>query len=141
MDLLKFQKIEYKEFYIKSLYSLLKQRGEHSISHKSLPNYVEHKKFVKNHQYRTWYLIFQNENLIGSLYITKDNCIGLFLIKWKKNLVEKIFNWILKRYTPRPAIKSLVTDFFFINVSPNNLKLIKILNKLNFEKIQLTFKI
>ena len=38
------------------LFEILKKRT-HTISHKSLPTFQEHKKFVLNHPYRVWFIV------------------------------------------------------------------------------------
>ena len=62
--------------HIRLLYILLSKR-KYNISHKKLPSYREHKKFVINSPYRVWYLIKNVNRFIGSTYISKENNIGI----------------------------------------------------------------
>ena len=50
------------------LYNLLKDR-QHSISHKKMPSIEDHKQFINNNPYLFWYLIREDNTLIGSTYI------------------------------------------------------------------------
>lgn len=64
----------------KFLYALLGQRKPYqNISHKEMPTYEGHVHFVKSRPYKQWYVCVVKNNLIGSIYITKLNEIGLFL--------------------------------------------------------------
>ena len=57
------------------LFELLKER-KYSISHKDLPTKSDHIKFVKNHSYRHWAIIFENDIPIGNYYLQNNNSIG-----------------------------------------------------------------
>ena len=64
------------------LYDLLKYRDENSnISHKKMPSYNEHLKFVKSKPYTKWYIILKSKDRIGSIYLSKNDEIGIFLSK------------------------------------------------------------
>ena len=56
------------------LYNLLKERKPRAnISHKRMPSYSQHIKFVNSHPYTKWYIIFQKNKKIGSIYLTEMN--------------------------------------------------------------------
>ena len=104
------------------LYSLLKERI-YSISHISLPDYSEHDIFVSSSPYRYWYLIDYFEKYIGAVYIQYDNSIGLNLSKGFEEMGKPVINLILTFLRPLPAVKSSRSQFFSMNISPDNLKL------------------
>ena len=70
------------DYHIKFLFELLDERTKiQNISHKKLPTYKEHEEFVKYLPYKKWYVIIIDVGMIGSIYLTKKNEIGLFLKK------------------------------------------------------------
>ena len=132
---LKFHKVTSKSG--KDLYNLLKSR-KHNISHKKMPSYQEHLNFINNHPYLHWYLI-EKGLPIGSFYIQEDNSIGINIENPTPAIINEIYLFIKNSFKPRDAIPSKVPPYFFINVAENNKKIIKILKKLEFFPIQISF--
>ena len=63
------------------LYRLLKERESfHNISHKEMPTWEDHVKFVLSRPYRVWYAI-EDVDLVGSCYLSKKREIGVFVLK------------------------------------------------------------
>jgi hypothetical protein len=61
------------------LYDLLLQRNpDANISHKKMPTYEEHVNFVKSSPYSKWYIIEVDGKRAGTIYLTKQNEIGIF---------------------------------------------------------------
>tara|TARA_X000000950_G_scaffold289404_1_gene412959 strand:+ start:24606 stop:25463 length:858 start_codon:yes stop_codon:yes gene_type:complete len=121
------------------LYDLLKKR-KYKISHKLMPSYKNHKKFIKSQPYVHWYIVREKE-AIGTFYIKNDNSIGLNLIKIKEEWIEQIKNYIIKNFKPYKQIPSKIPPYFYINSSIKNTKMIKTFKMLNIEPIQITHKI
>ena len=48
---------------------------------KKMPTFPQHKKFVLSKPYSKWYVIYQNSIKIGSIYLSKEDEIGIFLLK------------------------------------------------------------
>ena len=120
---------------LKFLYELLMQRNsEENISHRKMPSYSQHVKFVNSKPYAFWYIIIENKEKIGSIYLTKLNEIGISFIKEKKGkkLEGKILNLIMNRHQRKR---------FFINISPKNKKLELQIKKNGFKIIQKTYEI
>ena len=140
ISLLQFDKVIPSPVQINYLYFLLKKRV-YLISHSKLPNKKEHKNFVLENPYLEWYLIFKNKKLIGSVYVQSDNSIGLDIIEITKQNVVEIISFIKLNHNPLPPIKSVRRKEFFMNVSLTNKKLIKILQDLGKDEIQLSFLI
>ena len=136
--LLKFEKVVPTSQQISDLYLLLKKR-KNFISHNFFPNPNDHKKFVQEHPYLAWYLIYQNDELIGTVYIQSDNSVGLNITHSIEEIVSEIINFIKKNHNPLPPIKSVRRKEFFFIISPNNKKLITILNQLGKCEIQRSF--
>jgi hypothetical protein len=122
---------------IEILFHLLYQR-KHNISNTSLPTINSHIKFVKNHPYRSWYLIKSNGNYIGTTYVMDNNCIGISLILDVSNF-PKIVEIISKKHKPLKEIKSVRPSNFYINIAPKDKKIESQLNKLGAKKIQSTY--
>ena len=116
----------------KFLYELLKERTPaQSISHKKMPTWEEHLKFIKLMPYKAWWIIFDAEPL-GMAYLTKQDEIVVNLLKkyWNQGYGKRVFQLIMNR---RPERK------FYAHVNPNNKRNIGILQKMGFKKLQLTF--
>jgi len=114
---------------------------EYNISHINKINYSEHIKFIENHPYRNWYLIKNLSDFIGTLYLTKDNVVGINFIKSDINFFQITLDFFLNNHEPLPPIKSIRSDSFLININPNNKKLSYLLEKNNAIHIQNTYKL
>lgn len=137
---IEFEIIEGNSTQIKYLYQLLNDR-KFNISNINIPSYNEHKEFVINNPYRVWYLVFENENYIGTFYIKNDNSIGINLINETQDNIHQILKYINDEYLPLNEKKSVIPGYFYINVPIANKKLQKILSNFNINKIQVSYKI
>lgn len=65
------------------LYSLLRERPpEAAISHKEMPTFEENVEFIDSIPYKAWYFIKNDRNtIVGTVYLTRDNEVGLFVFK------------------------------------------------------------
>ena len=125
---------------VRTLYELLKVR-KFSISHQKLPSFEEHEEFVKNHPYRRWWLVLENSKLIGSVYLTDDNAIGINLIEDDQRIYFGILEKIIHENKPLPPIPSVRPKFFYVNVAPENLILKETLAKLGAKHTQCSYRI
>ena len=125
---------------VRTLYELLKVRN-FSISHEKLPSFEEHEKFVKSHPYRQWWLVQENSKLIGSVYLTNDNAIGINLIEEDQRIYYGILEKIIHENTPLPQIPSVRPKFFYVNVAPENLALKDALSKMGAKHTQCSYRI
>ena len=119
---------------IKFLFDLLKERDLRvNISHKKMPTYNEHTKFIKSKPYSKWYIILKSKQKIGSIYLSKNDEIGIFLSKkfQGKNVGNFALNELMKK-NPRKR--------FLANVSPKNKKSMEFFKKNGFKLIQYTFE-
>lgn len=123
---------------VKILYDLLKHR-KYPISHTAQPTPKEHRIFVLNYPYRTWYLIKFGSSYIGSFYLLRDNSIGISLSMHEESILCDVLNFILQKYKPLKEIKSLRAPYFHLNISPENKQMILCLESIGAKKIQLTY--
>jgi hypothetical protein len=121
------------------LYFLI-QNKKHNISNVSLPSRNQHEKFCLNHPYRFWFLIYEQKNLLGSVYFTYQNSIGINFMDIAGRHNELIIRHLVENIDPMPAKPSEVQTKFFCNVSPKNTKLIKLLENLGADVSQVSFK-
>ena len=119
---------------VKFLFDLLKERDPRvNISHRKMPTYSQHTKFIKSKPYSKWYIILKSKQKIGSIYLSKNDAIGIFLSKkfQGKNVGNFVLNELMKK-NPRKR--------FLANVNPKNKKSISFFKNNNFKLIQYTFE-
>jgi hypothetical protein len=119
---------------IKFLYNQLKERDPKiNISHKKMPTYTEHSKFVLSKPYSRWYVIIHKNKKIGNTYLTKSNEIGIFILKSIK--IKGIGKIVLEE-----IIKKNPRSRYLANVSPKNDKSSNFFKKNGFKLIQYTYE-
>ncbi len=119
---------------VKFLFDLLKERDPRvNISHKKMPTYSQHTKFIKSKPYSKWYIILKSKQKIGSIYLSKNDEIGIFVSK--KFQGKNIGNYALSE-----LIKKNPRKRFLANVNPKNKKSISFFKKNGFKLIQYTFE-
>jgi RimJ/RimL family protein N-acetyltransferase len=116
------------------LYNLLKERNSNmNISHKKMPTYSEHMKFIKSKPYTKWNVVEYGKQKVGSIYLSKNNEIGIFLKKQfqGKNIGQESLELFMKM-NPRKR--------YLANVSPKNIVSQKFFKKNGFKLIQHTYE-
>jgi len=117
------------------LFKLLKNRDQfENISHKIMPTFKNHEKFVKSKPYFKWYIIYEDLKKIGSAYITNQNEIGIHFLNIKN--YEDFFLESLEIIIKKNSGKR-----FLLNISPKNKKLKRIAEKNKFKLIQHTYEL
>ena len=117
------------------LYNLLLERDSRvNISHKKMPSYDEHIKFVLSKPYTKWYVVNLDGKKVGSVYLSKQDEIGIFLKKdiQGKGLGKYTLN-ILKKKNPRKR--------FIANINPKNKNSAKFFRQNGFKLIQHTYEL
>lgn len=117
------------------LYNLLNERDpKANISHKKMPTYTEHVKFVKSKPYSKWNIIKYGTQRVGSIYLSKNDEIGIFLKKQfhGKNIGQSSLELFIKT-NPRKR--------YLANVNPKNTKSKKFFKKNGFKLIQYTYEL
>jgi len=122
----------------KFLFELLKERDSHAnISHKKMPTYASHVKFIESKPYKKWYIItvyeYKCKEKVGSIYLSKNDEVGIFVSNefQGKNIGKLALSELMKR-NPRQR--------YLANVSPKNEKSLKFFKDNGFELIQHTFE-
>ncbi len=115
------------------LYTLLKERPAYmNISHQSMPSFANHCRFVKSKPYKEWCLVKNGDETVGSIYLSKQNEIGIFFFKkfrQKKLQVETLREYISKHRKLR----------LLANVSPKNKLYADVFRSLGFKLVQYSF--
>ena len=115
------------------LYELLKQReGRINISHNSLLTWEEHLDYIKNHSYKSWDVIWVENNKVGNIYLTQRDEIGIFL---DKKFQSKGYGSIaITEFMKKNGKKR-----YLANINPTNYKSIQFFGKHGFVHIQNTY--
>ncbi len=117
------------------LYDLLMERNPRAnISHKKMPTYNEHVSFVSAKPYSKWYVILYRVNKVGSIYLTSQNEIGIFIKKSFQN--KQIGNIALRKLIQKNPKKR-----YLANLNPKNKKYIRFFKNSGFKLIQYTFEL
>ena len=117
------------------LYDLLMERDTRvNISHKKMPTYNQHVSFVSAKPYSKWYVILYRVNKVGSIYLTSQNEIGIFIKKSFQN--KQIGNIALRKLIQKNPKKR-----YLANVNPKNKKSIRFFKNSGFKLIQYTFEL
>ncbi len=117
------------------LYDLLKERDSRAnISHKKMPSFEQHVKFVMSKPYSKWYVIEESKNNVGSIYLTKDNEIGISIKKDfdSKRIASKAIKLLIEKH-PRSR--------YLANINPKNKKSIQFFKNQKFHLIQHTYEL
>jgi len=131
------------------LFNLLKERDPRvNISHRKMPTYNTHLKFIKSKPYKKWYIVIRvtksssnkksvysdSKTKVASVYLSKNDEIGIFVSKkfHGMNIGKFALNELISR-NPRKR--------YLANVNPKNKKSIKFFKNNNFKLIQYTFEL
>ena len=117
------------------LYDLLKIRDPlANISHKKMPSYDEHVNFILSNPYAIWYIIEYEGKKIGSVYLSKQDEIGISLVD--NSLYDKIGKSVIKL-----LIKNNPRKRYLAKVSPQNKKLQNFFVNNGFIGLEYTYEI
>lgn len=121
---------------LRFLYNLLKERDPRvNISHRMMPTFNEHVKFVLSKPYSNWYVIKYGQKKVGSCYITHLlNEISIHIKKEMqgKNIQQEVLEIIMKK-NPKQR--------YIANVNPSNKKAIRFFKNNGFKLIQYTYEL
>ena len=117
------------------LYQLLEEREPHvNISHRAMPNWKSHVKFIASRPYSAWYLIRSGQDYVGSIYLTPLGEIGIsFLKPWHGRGLGPAATRVLMRKHPRPR--------YLANINPDNKEWLEMFRRLDFRLIQHTYEL
>jgi RimJ/RimL family protein N-acetyltransferase len=98
-----------------------------------MPAYSQHTKFVSSNPYFRWYIVENDGEKAGSIYLSKNNEIGIFLKKsFRGNKMGKQAIELLIEKHPKSR--------YLANINPKNKKSIKFFKKCGFNLIQYTYE-
>ena len=133
---------------IQALYELLRVRSTEddphvNISHRALPPYATHVRFVRSHPYRAWYLVKVDGLVAGSVNLTRLNEIGIVLHPdyRGKGVGKAALKFLITRHRPLAAIPSHRVGAFLANIHPKNERSIRLFTGLGFKHLQNTYKL
>ena len=136
-----FEKVKPNKNQIAHLYRLLGDRS-HQISHRKVPTFEEHAAFVQKNPYRVWYIVHEDQQMVGSVYLTYQNTIGINIEDRRVAvLLNATIDKIKADFAPLPAVKSTRSGCFSINVAPTNKPLLNALNAGGFLVSQICFEL
>jgi len=120
---------------LRFLYNLLKERDPRvNISHRKMPTFKEHIKFVKSKPYANWYIIKHGQKKIGSCYIS-------FLDEIAIHLKKEMNTANIKNEVLRIVIEKNPQERYLANINPANKKLIQFFKNHGFKLIQHTYEL
>ena len=117
------------------LYRLLEEREPHvNISHRGMPTWKNHVKFIAGHPYSAWYLIRSGRDYVGAIYLTAMGEIGIgVLAQWRGRGFGRAAILALMRKHPRSR--------FLANINPGNAASIRMFSDMGFCIIQQTYEL
>jgi len=116
------------------LYNLLQEReSDQNISHRAMPTFAQHKRFIRSYPYRFWYLIRVIPHYVGAIYLTRQNEIGVFIFRhhYHKGYGQEAVRQLMAKH-PRKR--------FLANINPRNAMSIQFFERLGFNHLQNTYE-
>ena len=133
MTELKLREVSHSDY--RFLYELLKNRNQQAnISHKTMPTFEEHVEFVMSKPYYTWYVIEYTNKKIGSIYLSKQDEIGISFVD--DSFHDQFGNHVIKLLTKKNPRKR-----YLANVSPLNKKLQNFFVNNGFTELEYTYEL
>jgi RimJ/RimL family protein N-acetyltransferase len=124
------------------LYELLAERDPvANISHRVMPTFDQHRKFVESRPYQAWYVIQSSGENVGAIYLTQParpsqagDEIGIHISKARRG-----FGY------GKQAIRMLMQmhpkDRYLANIAPSNTRSLILFGDLGFELCQHTLEL
>jgi len=128
------------EEHLNETFALLNSR-RFAVSRQNQTSFENHIDFVSNHPYRYWFLIEYEGKNVGTVYIHKDNSIGLNLIIDFEFLTSAVLKEVIQQFSPLPPIPSVRNENFIINVPTMDDFIANEVRKIGGLEIQRTFVI
>jgi RimJ/RimL family protein N-acetyltransferase len=124
------------EAHLRVLYDLLEERPAHAnISHKKMPTWQNHCRFVANARvhggYVDWCMVQNAAGIVGAVYLTARNEIGIAILREFQGhrYGPDAVVLMMKKHGPRK---------YLANISPANEHSLSMFQSLGFETIQHT---
>mgnify|MGYP003344606618 CR=1 FL=1 len=115
-----------------ALYEMLKERHpQENISHRTMPTFKEHCRFVDSRPYAHWYLVDEGDEYCGAVFILDRETFSQIGLRVPDHLRAETLALLMKKH-PRKR--------FVANVAPGNASLKKFYRKQGFSLIQETYE-
>ena len=117
------------------LYRLLAERDETiNISHKAMPTFCQHFRFVETKPYTAWYFIKDGDEVLGACYLSKQNELGIHLFRTSqgRGYGKRAIEEMVRIHGPRR---------YLANISPRNERSAALFAGLGFRLCQHTFEL
>lgn len=129
--------------HVEFLYTVCKEReaeNKTNISFK-VPNYQEHRDFVRSGPYRMWFLVIVSAEKAGYVSLSDKNEIGIVLLKEFRHqgIGSLAVKKLIQNVDPLPAIPGERVGHYIANINPSNKASRKMFEVLGFEHIQNTY--
>ena len=137
-------KVESTSEHLKTLYRLLSERPPHAnISHSSMPSYEEHVMFVNTDPYFKWYMISVDDELVGSVYLTWQNEIGISILKeYNGNgYATDALELFIATHEPLGGVPSNRAGSFIAHIAPENERSKALFERLGFVHVSDTYRL
>ena len=117
------------------LYELLKNKDPNAnISHKKMPSYDEHVEFVMSKPYTNWYVIEYDKKNVGSIYLSKQDEIGISINNdYEYDQIVKSALKLLMKLNQRKR--------YLANVGPKDVKSQEFLLKNGFTGLEYVYEL
>lgn len=113
--------------YERHLFQLLLEKEKfESISHQHMPNFDKHVAFVRSKPYKYWWVIYDDKECVGALYLSHGNEIGIFIYKEhrRQGYAKRILGYLIG------TLK--LSDCYFANINADNEKSIQLFTQMGF---------
>jgi RimJ/RimL family protein N-acetyltransferase len=117
------------------LYQLLQERKPHAnISHRVMPTWQQHCKFIARRPYSAWYLVKSGTEYVGAVYLTAANEIGVsILARWHGlGLGPRAVRTLMRKHGRRR---------YLANINPRNKRSIRMFRQIGFKIVQETYEL
>ena len=118
------------------LYELLRQRDIDtvSLSHRVMPTVIDHVEFYLSKPYRWWYIVLIDSQRVGTVYLTKNDEIGIDIRKTDQR--KGYGAWaVCKLMRLHPNNKP-----FLANINPKNTASLEMFRSIGFDDFQVTLR-
>lgn len=139
-----FKPVHMQEAATAHLWRHLRERLEEpdaNISHRSMPSWREHEVFVESAPYRGWWLIEEKGHILGNVYATRENALGIFVTHTarRRGIATRALTWVTGHIEPYVAIPGYRTAYWNARVNPGNEASARLFIRLGFSLVQHTY--
>lgn len=117
------------------LYEMLRHRDPlANISHREMPTFEQHSRFIGSMPYAAWYIIEAGDSWVGQIYLTRQNEIGIHLCPQHRG--RGVGEWAVHNVMARHG-----KHRYLANIAPTNPGSQDFFKRLGFRLIQYTYEL